>query len=320
MQTRKNKGRRKVCRPRLVLHPLFLAVGVWYSFTGDLFLFLLSCLVALQHECAHAFVASKLGYTLNKIVLMPYGAVIDGDLRGISLKDEITVAIWGPLCNLFTALFFGALWWFYPTAYAFTDVACFSSLSIALVNLLPAYPLDGGRIFKCVLERAFYRREPNRQKAEKRANAVARGCTFLFSFLFLAVFTVFAFRRQYNFTLLTIGLFLIVGGLGNKNQDAVYEKISFFVRADLTKGLEIRRVAVLESCPIKDALQFIERGKYLVLEVYSKRGALLCALPQNALAECFAKSESPYEPVSLLAKRVCGGKEQEVTQNFSPVA
>ena len=71
------------------LHPLFLLLGVWYAVKGDLFLFLMSTLVALQHECAHAFAAAKLGYKLNAVVLMPFGAVIDGALRGISLKDAL---------------------------------------------------------------------------------------------------------------------------------------------------------------------------------------------------------------------------------------
>jgi stage IV sporulation protein FB len=125
---------------------LFFIVGIVYAFTGGLPLFLMSCLVALQHECAHAFSASKLGYRLNKIVLMPFGAVIDGDLSGLSNKDEISIALCGPLCNLITAGFFVALWWCFPITYAYTDVACYVSLTIALVNLLPAYPLDGGRI------------------------------------------------------------------------------------------------------------------------------------------------------------------------------
>ena len=56
------------------LHPLFFATGLVYCFTGELFSFLLSCVVALQHECAHAFAAAKLGYKLNAVVLMPYGA------------------------------------------------------------------------------------------------------------------------------------------------------------------------------------------------------------------------------------------------------
>lgn len=306
MKTRKrNVGRRAIRRPRLTLHPLFIAVGVWYCFTGELFLFLLSCLVALQHECAHAFAAAKLGYKLNKIVLMPYGAVIDGDLRGISLKDEITVAVWGPLCNLFTAAFFAALWWFYPTAYAFTDVACFSSLSIALVNLLPAYPLDGGRIFRCVLERAFRKNNPDHAKAAKTAERLARAVTFLFAAAFLGLFVLSLFQTL-NFTLLAMGLFLLFGALGNRNETAVYEKMQFSVRTDLKKGVEIRRVAIAEDCPVKDALRFVEGGSYLVLEVYAKTGERLFCIPQNLLADCFAVAQTPYEPISALVEQVNG--------------
>ncbi len=299
------------------LHPLFIAVGIWYSFTGELFLFLLSCLVALQHECAHAFVASKLGYSLNKIVLMPYGAVIDGDLQGLSLKDEICVAVWGPLCNLFTAGFFSALWWFHPTTYAFTDVACFSSLSIALVNLLPAYPLDGGRIFKCVLARALQKRNPNHAQAERKAERIARGCTFVFSAVFLLLFCSFCMRGSYNFTLLTLGLFLFFGAIGNKDKNAVYEKMQFSMRADLRRGLEIRRVAVLAESPIKDALRFVERGSYLVLEAYSQSGELLFTLSQNALSDCFALAQTPYQPLSELVKALYEKKAGKIDKNFA---
>lgn len=129
IKRRKTRARR--VRKALKVHPLFLLLGVYYCFIGELPLFLLSALVALQHECAHAFAAAKLGYRLDRVVLMPYGAVIDGDLSGISFKDEIFVAVWGPLCNLVTAAGFAALWWIYPTAYAFTDTACYVSLAVA---------------------------------------------------------------------------------------------------------------------------------------------------------------------------------------------
>ena len=131
---------------RFAVHPLFLLFGVWYAFSGRLFLFLVFTLVALMHECGHAFAAARVGYRLDKIVLMPYGALISGDIEGIGLKDEIKVALAGPLVNAATAVLFVALWWFFPETYAYTDVAAYASAAIALVNLIPAYPLDGGRI------------------------------------------------------------------------------------------------------------------------------------------------------------------------------
>ena len=223
---KKKKFRLPLHRNRLKIHPLFLLLGVYYCFIGELPIFLLSALVALQHECAHAFAAAKLGYKLDRVVLMPYGAVIDGDLSGISLKDEFFVAVWGPLCNLFTAAGFAALWWFWPDTYAFTDTACFISLAIGLVNFIPAYPLDGGRVLKCAL-RTWVK--------EKSAERICR-------------------------------------------------------------GVEIRRVAVEETCPLKRAVGFIERDKYLILDVYDEKENYLGEIGQNELAEIFSRAEI-YDPV-----------------------
>lgn len=283
---------------RFTLHPLFVVVGVFYCFKGELFLFLLSCLTAVQHECAHAFAAARLGYKLNRIVLMPFGAVIDGDLRNISLKDEIFVAICGPLCNLVTAAFFAATWWFAPTMYAYTDTAYDSSLAIALVNLLPAYPLDGGRIFKCLLERAFSKNGNFRRNAEKRAEKICRIVTFLFAGAFFVVFAATLANGALNISLLIFGIFLLCGALGNRDKTAVYGKIDFSCKDALKRGVELKRVAVLSSCPIKDAFRYVTRGAYLVLEVYDEEENHLFDLPQNELSQFFLLAQTPYTPLS----------------------
>jgi stage IV sporulation protein FB len=284
----------------LKMHPLFLAVGIWYAFTGELFLFFISSLVVLQHECAHAFAAHRLGYKLNRIVLMPFGAVIDGDLKGISFKDEIFVALCGPLCNLATAIFFVALWWFVPTMYAFTDTAFFSSLSIALVNFLPAYPLDGGRILYCSLARLFSKTQSEQAKAERKAKLFCRIVTLLFSTAFLLAFFLQCAKKTPNFTLLAFGLFLFVGSFGNKDKTAVYEKIDLSFFPPLKKGVELRRVAILASCPIKDAFRFLARGSYLVLEVYDEQENFLFELPQSRLSKMFTLANTPYESLHAL--------------------
>lgn len=284
-------------------HPLFILTGIWYAFTGDLLLFLMSALVATQHECAHAFAAAKLGYKLNKIVLMPFGAVIDGDMRGLSFKDEIFVAVCGPLCNLATAGFFVALWWFYPTLYAYTDTACYASLSVALVNILPAYPLDGGRVLKCALARVFSKKQPRQALAERKAERICRVLTILFSAFFFSAFFALARERVWNFTLLTFGGLLFVGGFGNKDKSATYEKLDVSALSAFRKGVEIRRVAVLESCSIKDALRFVARGTYLVLEVYDGAERHLFDLSQNELAELFEFAQTPYEGLGDLCRK-----------------
>lgn len=285
---KKKKFRLPVRRNGLKIHPLFLLLGVYYCFIGELPMFLLSALVALQHECAHAFAAAKLGYKLDRVVLMPYGAVIDGDLSGISLKDEFFVAVWGPLCNLFTAAGFAALWWFWPDTYAFTDTACFISLAIGLVNFIPAYPLDGGRVLKCAL-RTWVK--------EKSAERICRGVTLSVAAGLLTAFVVLCVRKTPNFTLLAFTLFLVAGAFGNpKNADATYRKINFSSKAAFRRGVEIRRVAVEETCPLKRAVGFIERDKYLILDVYDEKENYLGEIGQNELAEIFSRAEI-YDPV-----------------------
>ncbi len=255
--------------------------------------------MAIQHECAHAFAAAKLGYQLNAIVLMPYGAIIDGDMHGISLKDEIFVAICGPLCNLCTALFFIAIWWLHPTMYAFTDTACYSSLAIALVNLLPAYPLDGGRIFKCLLAHALLKRYTQEGKAERVALNICRIVTLIFSAIFILFFVILCQKKTPNFTLLAFGVFLLFGALGTAQKNAVYDKLPI-ERPRLTQGLEIRRVAVLNTCPIKDTLRFLSKGSFLVLEVYDAKERHLFNLSQLELSDFFARAPSPYTTLQEL--------------------
>ncbi len=295
--------------PALKLHPLFIAVGIWYSITGELPLFLMSCFVALQHECAHAFAAARLGYKLNAIVLMPYGAVIDGDLSSIRLKDELSVALAGPICNLLTAALFAAIWWFAPTMYAFTDTAYSTSLAIAFVNLLPAYPLDGGRALRAILAQAFTKKEVSESKAEKKAVKICQAVTLLLAVGLVCVFVFGATQKQVNVSLLFFAVFLFCGAFGSSEKNARYQKMDFSCADALLRGLEIRRVAVWNGCAVKDAFKYISKGRYLVLEVYDSEERHLFNLSQNQLSGLFLQAETPYETLQMLKNRQNNAKK-----------
>ena len=185
------------------MHPLFLFVGVLSAFTGQLFLFLGGCLAALQHECAHAFAARRYGFTLDKIVLMPYGAVISGDISGLTRRQEFWVCLAGPLVNGATAVFFVALWWLYPDTYPFKDAAMYVSLSLFIVNLLPAYPLDGGRMLHLVL----------RPLGEKKAKRICAAVTLVIAAGVLGYFIYSCFHKP-AFTALCFAVLLAAGAFG----------------------------------------------------------------------------------------------------------
>ena len=297
LKTQKDGGRVEMNeKTKVSLHPTFFLAGVFYSLTGNLPFFLMSTLVALEHELAHAFAAARLGYRLNSIYLMPYGAVIDGDLTDLTLKDEILVAIAGPICNLLTALSFASLWWFYPTSYAYTDQACFLSLSVALVNFLPAYPLDGGRVLKCALTLRFVNvKNLPFQTALRRAEKICRFVTIFLSATLLCVFFLLARRGTLNYSVLGF-VFFLVAGIFSKNTDARYLKIGYSHLTALSRGVEIKRVAVLKSTPLKSILRYLCQGKYLLLEIYDNQEKLVGEMRQTQFCEAL-KGSSIYTPI-----------------------
>lgn len=126
---------------------------------------------------------------------------------------------------------------------------------------------------------------------------ICRVVTLLFSAAFLTLFILQCTRGNANLSALIFALFLGVSGFGNINKNAVYERIDFSVGNALKRGAEIRRVAVLSSCPIKDVLRFISKESYLVVEVYDERENHLFNLSQNQLSDLFARAKTPYDPL-----------------------
>lgn len=244
------------------------------AFTGRLLEYLAAVIAALEHECAHSFAARRYGYSLDKIVLMPYGAVVSGDISGIGRKEEIAVLLAGPLANLFTGLFFVALWWLYPECYPFTDTAAYVSFSLFFVNLLPAWPLDGGRILHTLL----------RPIGKKRAKIVCTALTAVTAAAVLGYFVYSCFSMP-AFTALAFSLLLIVGVFGG----GAYGPVRF--ERDFSKGVEERRVALSSDRTLRDALRYLREDKYLVLVLF-KGDEFLGELPEEELMK--ALSEGDY--------------------------
>lgn len=239
---------------RFRVHPLFLAAGLVSAFTGDLMLFLAAAVAAVEHECAHAFVARRYGFALDKLVLMPYGAVLSGDISGIAKRQELAVLAAGPLANAATALAFVALWWLFPETYPYTDAAAYVSFSLFLVNLLPAYPLDGGRMLHLLLS----------PLGERRARRICRAVTLLVASGVLAYFIWTCFADP-AWTALIFSVLLAAGAFGGGR----YARMTFSREKGLARGLEERRVVISAERTVQDAFRFLREEKYLVLVLFS---------------------------------------------------
>jgi stage IV sporulation protein FB len=256
---------------KVTIHPLFFAVIIFCAFFGGLLTTLIFVLTALLHECGHIFCAAKMGYSCKRIALMPYGAAAVCDIEGITLKDEIKLALAGPAVNAFICVFVAGLWWFFPVTYAYTDVILYASLAMLSVNLLPAYPLDGGRVASCIFQKFL---------KPKTVNIVLRVASVAIAAVFITLFFLFG----YNLTCLFFALFLLCSAL-EKPVQAV--KLNFSSVGRLKRGMEIKYVLADETLNFKDALKLLDERKYLVLRLYSS-GRVIKEVTQDELYERIA--------------------------------
>lgn len=230
------------------VHPLFLAFGVYYALIGKIFLFFTVTVCAVLHELGHSFSAQRAGYRLNRITLMPFGAVVDGADNDIKPLDEIKIALAGPFINLAVGVFFVALWWVFPETYPYTDIAVNTCFSLAFVNLIPAYPLDGGRVLYALL------------RTKTSSNLARKICTAVGLVFCLALLTLFAISifNQVNLSLLFFALFVLCGLLGRKNHGRYVKMFSTFPLEKTRRGMPCKKFAIDEGATLKRLVSLLD--------------------------------------------------------------
>lgn len=168
------------------------AMGVesaWWGWTAAMGLF---ASVAL-HELGHSLIARGRGYPVRDIVLTPIGGVAFLARSPRRPNDELVIAIAGPVVSLLIAI---GCWLAAPAIHLLhlpnlaATIAFIGYINLALVifNMLPCFPMDGGRVY-----RAWQAKRVGRLEATRRAVrlgkvfAILFAIVGLFSNLFLVV-------------------------------------------------------------------------------------------------------------------------------------
>ncbi len=133
------------------------------------------------HELGHSAIALRNGIPVRSITLFIFGGVAQIGREPGSPGVEFRIAIAGPIMSFALAGLFGALGWFgasiAPLAALGTYLAYING-SLGLFNLIPGFPLDGGRVFRAVLWKVTH--------SFRRATEIAGGAGHLFAWLFIA--------------------------------------------------------------------------------------------------------------------------------------
>lgn len=159
------------------------------------------------HELGHALTARRYGCTTRDIILLPIGGLARMNKLPEKPAQEMAVAFAGPVVNLIIALLLyfayiypGVIPPYYEmekiTGDSFMLNLFLANAILAIFNLIPAFPMDGGRIL-----RAFLSRKYDKYTATRRAALVGQVIAVLF--IFFGLFN--------NPVLVFVGLFIFIG-------------------------------------------------------------------------------------------------------------
>jgi Zn-dependent protease/CBS domain-containing protein len=250
-------------------HPALLPEIRWPLAVGTSILFFGSILL---HELAHSLVARRRGLEVHGITLMLFGGVSHLASEPKRPKDDLAIAVVGPLTSAALGAFFLALAQLLsplPLAKSVVSWLGFINLGLAAFNLLPGFPLDGGRVLKALIwsvtgsaERAY-------------RLAIAAGKFVAYGMIFAGVFMAFGLHWSYDGLWIGfIGWYLLSGAQASRLQltmaDALRQHLvrdalrpaDAIVRPDETLAAVVEAWVLNKGCR---TLAVSEGGKFLGL-------------------------------------------------------
>ncbi len=237
----------------LAINPLFLLVCLAYLLLGmgEIFWVILALVL---HEAGHALVAMLFGFRLLRIELFPFGGQISTEVMvGNAPGQDVMVALAGPIVSLFSA----GLTYIIKGNLELLGFSFFMefNLLLGMFNLLPALPLDGGRVFKALFS----------MKVGVRAATVIGSWSGLILAMMLVITGVYLSLGDPR----AINLLLVAGFLGYKAHEELQMLSYSFIRYLLQK-----KFLLAKNDGMAKGFLIVARGQVKVSSV------LNCNLPQ----------------------------------------
>lgn len=243
---------------KIIVHWTFFLLILWIVFdelkrggTINSILFNVAFVFAVfvcvvLHELGHALTAKRFGINTKKITLLPIGGMASLDKIPESPKQELLVVVAGPLVNVVIAIL---LYLILPinelARLSFADnLETFSNLSfqnfllylfivnigLVVFNIIPAFPMDGGRILRALLAMKI-----DRVKATQIASSIGQFIAIMFLLVgllynpFLIFIALFIFLGAYGENKMVLHLSLLKG---HTVEDAMMTNITIFKPED----------------------------------------------------------------------------------------
>ena len=217
----------------------------------------------LVHELAHSIVARRKGIKINSITLMIFGGIASMDEGVPDPKAELPMALVGPLTSLLVGLVLVSIMYAIPVFVSTASSAgalvfIFGYLGLLNIilfafNLLPAFPMDGGRVL-----RAWLAKRMPLHRATKIAADVGKGFAIVFGLIGLFFFNPF---------LILIALFIYIGA----SSESTAVKYSYLLQ-NVTVGdmMSSPVTTVAPTLPVSQVITMMYSSKHLGFPVVDR--------------------------------------------------
>ena len=271
----------KIAGVEVILNNWFLVLIAVFAAAGMSGKIILVFSAVIWHELAHALMAAGLGYKVKQVELLPFGATARIErLADAGAESEIMIAAAGPLASMvLAALCYMGL----DRSSSWQDVLIFYgqvNVLLAAFNLLPALPLDGGRILRAIL---------SRRRSYREATIIVVNISKVIAILLMAGATAeYYLAKSINLTVIIAALFLIVTSRAETNL-AEFRGMRILARkkAELA-GLSVMptsHVTATSNAVISEVIRMFGPEQYYVVHIVDKDFHLCGALTETELWE-----------------------------------
>jgi Zn-dependent protease/CBS domain-containing protein len=241
------------------IHFTFILFLVWIGISGGpnggltWILFVISIFFCvILHELGHALVAKRLGVTTRDITLYPIGgvAMLEGRPKP---QQELWIALAGPGVNVVLAIFIATVILIQNGGLppistslqhtSFLEALLIANVTLAVFNMIPAFPMDGGRVLRAALGLMM-----SEARSTQIAGGIGQG---------LAILLGLAGAYEQSFVLLLIAVFVFIGA--SQEISATVQR-SFLHGHVLSDAMQTRFRAITSGESLENAANLMIHG------------------------------------------------------------
>lgn len=281
---------------KIKVNPLFWFVIGIGTLTGYFREIIMIFTIVLIHELGHSFAAQHFNWRIRKIELLPFGGVAEVEEYGNRpLKEEFIVVIAGPLQHIwligFSYLMFHLNFWTSADHQLFIT----HNLMILIFNLLPIWPLDGGKILYLFLS--------TKLPFQKSLVTTLKG-----SFLLLVFFSVMSiYLFPFHLNLWIVIIFLIYSHYYEWKQRN-YAYMRFLMERyyqNYQQFQETTLVPVSDKLTVQEVLRLFRRGVKHKVIIDDGSFTNKKIIPEKLVLKAFFEEEKARFAISSLTPPIC---------------